>query len=150
MGPGAGRRAVRALRPGPRLMGVLVFVLLALATFRVTRLVTDDRVLAVPVLAVQVWCEARWTRTHPDAPAGDPDRWQSPLAYVLACPWCLGLWVAAALTAATAATVGIADPWLVAPAASAVTGLLASVEAVLGREPAIPVVAEPAAMRAIR
>lgn len=40
------------------------------------------------------------------------------------CPWCLGSWLAFAVTAVVAGVVGMAVPVLVALAAAAITGIL--------------------------
>ena len=43
---------------------------------------------------------------------------------LISCPWCLGSWIAFAVTAIVAAVVGLAYPVLVGLAAATVTGIL--------------------------
>lgn len=43
---------------------------------------------------------------------------------LITCPWCLGSWIAFAVTAIVAAVVGLAYPVLVGLAAATITGIL--------------------------
>lgn len=97
-------------------MQALALVLLALATFRVTRLVTADAF--PPVAALRDRVDERW---------GDVS-WQ---AYLVTCPWCVSVYAAGALTLAAVLLLddGLPAPLLAWPAASAATGLLASLDA---------------------
>lgn len=74
---------VPATIPGMSLW--LLLVLLVLATYSVTRLVTADAF--PPVLVAREWVQDR---------AG-PD---SALAYLVTCPWCVGVYVSAGLVGA--------------------------------------------------
>lgn len=107
-------------RPAPVL-------LLALATHRLTRLVTTDTITAPARERIQDAAEARWA-----ARTGHPisaEHWGSRIAYALSCAWCSSMWVAAGLVAVmTAAGHPPAHPVLTALAASSVTGLLAALE----------------------
>lgn len=100
----------------------MVVVLVALATARITRLVISDRVTGRPRRAVQDWSEARWEGRQGREP--DPNEWQSPVAYLLSCPWCMSVWVGAAVTAATDLVTDVPLPVLTALAASMVTGVI--------------------------
>lgn len=106
---------------------LITVVLIVLATYRATVLITDDRIFAVPVLKIQ---EALEARLRPDRPVlqGHENEWQSPLAYLLSCPYCLSVWMGAAVVAVvdTLTPASVPMPGLTAVAASAATGLLAS------------------------
>ena len=88
----------------------VALILAALATYRVTRLVTTDRILDAP----REWIEARFER----------------LGYLVGCDWCSSMWVApwlvtpAVLWPESRVVLGA----LGVLAASAVTGYLASRE----------------------
>lgn len=87
-----------------------VFLIMALVTYRLTRLVIEDRIFATPVARFQGWAESRWEKRQldharsqldPDDPTRDAlfiapsedDQWRSPLAYLLSCPWCLSFYL---------------------------------------------------------
>ncbi|MFK3734057.1 hypothetical protein ACI2LJ_27750 [Streptomyces sp. NPDC088090] len=92
---------------------LVLMVVMALATARVTRLVTRDRILQAPRRAV--------LRALPD---------DHLLAYLVVCDWCVSMYVGA-LAAVGGAWAGWWDWWLVpalAFAYSHVTGWLASRE----------------------
>ena len=92
-------------------MTLLEFVILGLATYRVTRLFTRDTILD----------SARnkfWDRLPPES---------SKLGYLFTCEWCLSVWVASLLF--ISAIISTVTVWLVAPfALSAVAGLLTAYE----------------------
>lgn len=96
-------------------MTVLVVVLYVLAVYRGTRLVTTDEfpLFARPREAIRADLRV------PDA-----------LAYLVTCPWCMSIWIGAALLAgldlATEHVVPV--PLFLLLTASAVTGLIATVE----------------------
>jgi hypothetical protein len=69
----------------------LTFVLLALAAFRIYRLIAEDTILDKP---------RRWLLRMGDwREEGDPvpERYRREWAIFLTCPWCLGFWVSGAL-----------------------------------------------------
>lgn len=104
-------------------MNDLVLVaLVILATYRLTLLVIDDRVLQRPRDAIQTWAEYRWERQHMAESASD--EWSSGLAYLLSCGWCASIYVGGAVTLITDLVVGLPAPLLVWPASSAVAGHL--------------------------
>lgn len=88
-------------------------VLVCLATYRATRLLVADAF--PPIKAFRDWVERR---------AGDESSW----AYLVNCPWCVGVYVGAGVTALTALTVGLRDPFLVWAAAAGAAGFVATVE----------------------
>jgi hypothetical protein len=95
-------------------MTALELLIVALATYRLTRLVTADRIMDW----LRAWVEGR------SAWAG----------YLVTCDWCLSIWLAPPLVWAMvvhgdnpAVFIG-----LVALAASAVTGILSMIEGQLG------------------
>lgn len=87
----------------------MLVLLVCLATYRVTRLITAD---AFPPMAAMRDAVA-------DRFGGDS--WQ---AYLAECPWCVSVYVAGAITLTTALLVDLPYPFLVWPAASAATGLI--------------------------
>lgn len=105
----------------------MVFVLLCLATYRVTRFVIDDQ-LAQPVVSkIQGRFERRFDAKHPDR--ADPTKWQSQVGYLLSCPWCLSIYVGAIIIGLTCwLSYDVPRPVLVWLAASGVTGLLSTYE----------------------
>jgi hypothetical protein len=80
----------------------LIFVLLALACYRMTRFVVKDTI-AEPIFGrLREALEHRWIRKH-TAPGSneefdaiESEKFNSKLAYMLSCPWCLGFWVSGA------------------------------------------------------
>lgn len=85
---------------------VLLLVLLAVTSARVTRLLVADAF--PPIARARSWVAAR----------GD---WQD---YLMSCPWCMGVWVAGALTAVTTAWYGLPAPVLVWGMCAHVAGLI--------------------------
>lgn len=85
--------------------------LYALAAMRITRLIALDAILDRP----REWITTRTDRTR-----------AAPLGYLVNCPWCVGVWVGAALTAVVALTHG--SPWtewpIIALALAQVAGML--------------------------
>ena len=79
-----------------------------LATFRLTRLITEDELLAD--LREWVW------RNHP------PD--ETRIGYFMTCPWCVSVWVGGGLVAVQAISPRAGDLLTRALAASALTGLI--------------------------
>jgi hypothetical protein len=112
-----------AAKPHPNRIGVyapdVVELLIALTSWRITRLLVQDQFPPIAVQRARV--AARW---------GD-NSWQ---AYLSQCPWCAGVYVSASVTAWTWAIVGLRVPLLVWGAAAAVTGLLSSIDAALDKD----------------
>lgn len=82
----------------------------ALAAYRVTRLLTVDRI-TLPIRRLVD------RRTGPDSEAG----------YFVRCPWCVGTWVSGAAVLTLDATASVPTPVLAWLAVAAVVGLLATV-----------------------
>lgn len=101
---------------------VTAFILIALilATARLTRLITIDKI-------------GDWIRNRVAMRFGD----RSKLTYLFFCPWCMSVWVAAVLTPATWFATGLQDgipvtAWWAIPAialaVSQTVGLLRAIE----------------------
>lgn len=88
---------------------VFLFVISSLATFRVTRLVTSDK-----------WPPSMWFRDRIEQRFGEESSWME----LFTCPWCLGAWFSAAMTAFLDWYIGIPLPIFWAFATSAVVGYL--------------------------
>lgn len=100
-----------------RLRDPLTLAVGALAVHRLTRLLVEDEITRPAREAVQRW--ARGTATRAARPQ---------VEYLTGCPWCVGMYVAAAWAALAAASPATATA-LGAPLAwSSVTGVLASLE----------------------
>lgn len=89
---------------------VLLLVLMVGATARITRLLVADSF--PPIARARSWVGAR----------GD---WQD---YLTDCPWCIGVWVAAAVTAAAEWRYSVPAPLLVWPTVAWAAAMLVSVE----------------------
>lgn len=116
-------------------MTATLFVVVALAAYRLTRLVRNDLLFAS-------W-RHRWYRRFPpnahyQAMVNQPGRgWvQSPnpirpihpLGQLIDCAWCCGFWITAALVAVTAQFVSVPQPALVVLAVSTAVGFVAKVD----------------------
>jgi hypothetical protein len=98
----------------------MIIVLTVLAVARVTRLITTDTVLQAP---------RRWV-VNRLMPTGNETGLRWHLSYLLVCPWCISVYVAAPVACAYAVW-GETMPYMtvvLALAASHVTGFLASKE----------------------
>ncbi len=110
----------------------LFLILLVLTIYRVTRLVTVDAF--PPIAAPRTWMinwwepDEEWLSTHPDA----RPHWGAlgrSLRYLFACPWCMSVWVGAAMIFSMNEWYRtVPEPWLVLATASAVTGLMSTLE----------------------
>lgn len=100
---------------------LLVVALVCLATHRLTLGVVEDRLTRRPRTAIQNHYERAYEQRTGRV---DPDEWQSAVAYLLSCPWCMSIWVGGAVTAATVYLTSVPLPVLVWLASSSVTGLL--------------------------
>lgn len=94
----------------------LLIILTALATYRLTRLITADRILQAP----RAWIVQR-------------SRW---LGYLVTCDWCLSIWIAPAPTALAILYPEERITWaiLIGLSASAIVGILSMIEARLDTE----------------
>lgn len=85
---------------------ILIYsVVIGLASYRLWKLAAEDFITEPP---------REWLFAH------SPDKIQ----VLVECPWCLGSWVAFAVTWATDAVVGLQAPVLVGLAAAAIVGLI--------------------------
>ena len=97
------------------------FVLLALAVYRLFRLVAEDTILDGP----RAWLLGvpGWLPTGSETP---PPGYREELAVFVTCPWCVGFWMSLAAWSLWLVTPGwtvaLAVPW----ALSAAVGLVAS------------------------
>jgi hypothetical protein len=101
-------------------------VLLATAAaYRATRLVTTDKITE-PLFERLRWAlERRWHAKHD---GGSDTDWNSKLAYLLSCPWCLGFWVSGVFTVILSMAYGLDYPILTWFAVSTGIGLLARID----------------------
>jgi hypothetical protein len=98
---------------------LLVFLLMALAAYRVTRLLVADQFPPVEVQRERI--AARYGN----------ESWQ---AYLSRCPWCAGVYVSAITVGLTDLAASVPLPVLTIPALSAVVGLLSAIDVALDRE----------------
>lgn len=99
-----------------------LFILLALACYRVTRLVTTDKITEPVFDRMRFGLERRWYAKH--GPEGSDTHFNSKLAYLLSCPWCLGFWVSGAGTLLVSLAYGLDYPIITWFALSTVIGFL--------------------------
>lgn len=98
----------------------LLVALIALTSYRVTRLLVRDQFPPIEVQRTRI--AARW---------GD-ESWQ---AYLSRCPWCAGVYVSAVVVALTHLVVGgFPTPVLVWGTAAASVGLLSALDVALDKE----------------
>lgn len=108
--PGMGARLSRLRDPVNLAVG-------ALAVHRLTRLAVEDEVTSPLRQRIRTWAE------------GDAQRQARPaVAYLVTCPWCVSVYVAAAWAALTAAAPEVAAPVGAALAWSSAAGLLSTLE----------------------
>lgn len=110
---------------------VILILLIFLAVYRLTRVVTTD---AVPFEEIRESFVRRWG-TYDDAVdksasiTGKHTNWfMRKLAYLWECDWCASVWVALVVVGITMQVASVPLPVLVAFAASAVTGLVSSAQ----------------------
>ena len=93
-------------------MTTLEFLILGLATYRITRLIIRDEILATPRNFV-------WKRFPPE---------KSLLGYFLTCPWCISIWVASFIQISSIIVPGTTYVVAAVFALSAIAGLLTAHE----------------------
>jgi uncharacterized protein DUF1360 len=89
-------RAASYLFPNP--VSALDFLLLCLATFRLTALITEDRIfrfLRAPFVTENTVQAEDGTKTVKEKPAGRGVR--RVIGELILCPWCAGIWIATVL-----------------------------------------------------
>ena len=95
------------------------FLLLALAAYRVWRLLAEDEILDGP--RARLLGAAGWRPDHGDPPAG----FRYGLSGFITCPWCLGFWITVAAWAAWRLAPGLTVEAAVPFALSATVGIVA-------------------------
>lgn len=101
---------------------VWLVLLLALACYRVTRLVTTDKITEPIFDRLRFGLERRWYEKH--GPEGSDTHFNSKLAFMLSCPWCLGFWVSGVGTLIVSLAYGLDYPILTWLALSTIVGFL--------------------------
>lgn len=119
---------------------MLTFLVVSLAAFRITRIITLDTITEGPRewLLLRFPPDPEHARLHPKKftingkattawmPDGRvPDRKVSKFGVLLSCPWCVGFWVSGALVAVVANLTSIELPVVWWFAVAAVVGLIA-------------------------
>ena len=100
--------------------------LASLAAYRVTRLVTLDKIAEPVAERIRWFFEHRWEAKHPEAvPNHD---WNSKLAFLLSCPWCLGFWVSGVVTVILSVAYGLDYPVITWLAMSTIVGFLGRID----------------------
>lgn len=99
-----------------------LFILLALACYRVTRLVTTDKITEPIFDRLRFGLEHRWYAKH--GPEGSDTHFNSKLAFMLSCPWCLGFWISGVATLLVSLAYGLDYPIITWFALSTVVGFL--------------------------
>jgi hypothetical protein len=100
--------------------------LASLAAYRVTRLVTSDKITEPIFDRLRFGLERRWHEKH--GPIGSDTHFNSKLAYLLSCPWCLGFWVCGVFTVVLSVAYGLDYPILTWLAMSTVVGFLGRID----------------------
>lgn len=100
--------------------------LATLAAYRLTRLATTDKITEPLMERVRWWLEKRWESKH--AEPGSDTEWNSKIAFMLSCPWCLGFWVSGAATVLVSAVYGLDYPVLTWLAMSTVIGFIGRID----------------------
>lgn len=115
-------------------MSELVFVVLgALAAYRLTRIITTDKITEPFFESLRYRLERRWVRakfrkgtiTDEQVESGE---WQSKLAFLLSCPWCLGFWVSAVFAVVLSVANVLDYPMLSWLAMSTLVGFLGRID----------------------
>lgn len=113
---------------------VFLLLVMALASYRLVRVVTLDKITEPVFEPLRQWLEIRWVRkqTKPGSDeefdAIESDEWNSKLAYLFSCPWCLGFWVCGAVTVIVSLAYGLDYPILTWLASSTIVGLIGALD----------------------
>lgn len=116
---------------------ILLLLLLGLATHRATRFLTRDK-LGIIAAPREVFTN-RWATFDLNADGSKPNQKISvngkptnvvmrSLAYLWECDWCMSVWVGGILIFVTQSLISVPLPWLMWPAVSTITGLIAQRE----------------------
>ena len=82
-----------------------LFILATFAAYRLTRLVTTDKITEPIFNRLRWYFERRWYDKR--GLAGSDSEWNSKLAYMLSCSWCLGFWVSGAMSVVLSLVYGL-------------------------------------------
>jgi hypothetical protein len=111
----------------------LLYLVISLVTFRVTRLVVKDTFppIAVPRMWIINWWDPDevWIIEHPKAHGLTVPHWGAlgrSLRYLLTCPWCMSFWLGAAVVYVFTLYVSVPLPVVAWIVAMTVTGLIAT------------------------
>lgn len=100
--------------------------LASLAAYRVTRLVTTDKITEPITERIRWFFERRWEAKHPEVVPSDD--WNSKLAFLLSCSWCLGFWVSGVVTVILSVAYGLDYPVITWLAMSTIVGFLGHID----------------------
>jgi hypothetical protein len=100
--------------------------LATLATYRVVRLVITDKITEPIFDRIRFGLERRWYAKH--GPEGSDTHFNSKMAFLLSCPWCLGFWVSGVTTVVVSMAYGLDYPILTWLAMSTVVGFLGRID----------------------
>lgn len=100
--------------------------LASLAAYRLTRIVTTDKITELIFDRLRFGLERRWYAKH--GPVGSDTHFNSKLAFLLSCPWCLGFWVSGVVTVILSVAYGLDYPILTWLAMSTVVGFLGRID----------------------
>lgn len=107
----------------------LLYLLLALATHRATRLLVEDELPLVKVPRDKVTDYfGQYDQAGRLVAGRRLGRLGWSIAYLVGCPWCMSVWVATGLVFAVGAVTSVPLPWLAIAVASSVTGWAAQAE----------------------
>lgn len=110
-------------------MTVLLVLGLSVATWRTTRLLIRDEF--PPVRALREWVIATWGIVDKDGHIVGGRRLGGigyTLAYLWTCPWCMSIYVAAAVVGVADWRLSVPLPWLVGVLGAGLTGMMAWLE----------------------
>lgn len=112
------------------LSDVVTFIIVVLAAHRITVVITSDRITSSVVWAWQNFWERRFIKKHARNDLEvlayqNSEEWNSNLAYLVTCPWCVGFWVSGALMLASSPYIEYPLPLLFWLAMSSMVGLIA-------------------------
>lgn len=106
----------------------MTFLVDALAAYRLTILVVRDEITSGPRNAVLEWANQRRPTTEKIADALHLPVRHPKIAYLVECPWCVGVYAGIGVVALRRLAPRLADPLLRGLAAAAVVGLIAETE----------------------
>lgn len=106
----------------------MTFLVDALAAYRLTVLVVRDEIMSGPRNAVREWANRRRPTSEKIADALYLPVRHPKIAYLVECPWCVGVYAGLGVVAFRRLVPRLADPILRGLAVSAIVGLVAETE----------------------